>query len=234
MKKLREPFFGVNTKSYMYGKKLVEFAKQLDQLAEKYDIDITISASYVDLPQIARETKHLILSAQGMDVAEAGKGMGLVLPEGLAEAGVDAVFLNHAACPMTTAELVKAVKRAKEVGLLTTVCADSKEEIAMVASLKPDSITCEQAALIGTGVMSDKEYMIETKKLIHSISPDTLVVQGAGIKNGDDCYKCIMNGSAGAGGSSGVMCAPDPIAAAEEMIQAILRAKHDLAQQKAE
>lgn len=228
MKKLREPFFGVNTKSYMYGQKLVDFAKQLDELSEKYDIDITISASYVDLPRIAQATKRLILSAQGMDVEEAGKGMGLVLPEGLVDAGVDAVFLNHAACPMTMAQLIKAVKRAKEVGLITTVCADTKEEIAMVASLKPDSITCEQASLIGTGVMSDKEYMIETKKLIHSISPDTLVVQGAGIKNGDDCYTCIMNGSAGSGGSSGVMCAPDPVAAAEEMIQGILRAKRDL------
>ena len=141
--KVRTPYFGINTKSYMYGQKLVDFCKQLDELSLKYDIPILVSSSYIDCARIAQETKHVILSAQGMSTDEPGKGMGLVLPEALVDAGVSQVFLNHAACPMSLPELVKAVKRAKEVGLDVALCADSYEEIKMVSILQPEFIVCE-------------------------------------------------------------------------------------------
>lgn len=37
---LRTPFFSVNPKSYLFGEEAVQFAIALDQLAEKYDVDV--------------------------------------------------------------------------------------------------------------------------------------------------------------------------------------------------
>ena len=227
MKEMKYPRLSVNTKAYMYGNKLVEFAKGLDKLVEKYGIDIQMSTSFVDAARVAEATEHVIVTVQGMDPDEPGNSMGLVLPEALVEAGVEEVALNHVTYPMTLTELVKAVKRAREVGLVSCVYADSFEEVAMVAHLHPDVIICEQGKLIGTGVKSSKEYMKTTEEIIKEISPETIIIQGAGTKCPQDCYDAIMRGSQAAGGSSAIMCAEDPLATAEEMIKEMLRGLED-------
>ena len=53
------------------------------------------------------------------------KGYSVRRTEALAAAGVRATFLNHAENPMTVGELAKTIVRAREVGILTCVCADS-------------------------------------------------------------------------------------------------------------
>lgn len=228
MRKPRIPSFGVNPKSYLYGEELIKLALYLDKLSEELDLDITFTAPYADLFEVRRQTKNLFIFAQGMDGITPGRGMGAVLPESLKDAGVDGVMLNHAERPMTLSQLVKAVKRAKELDLMTIVCADSVEDAKMIAILKPDEIVCEQTELIGTGVMADDKYMEDTLKAIKEISPDTWVLQAAGIKNGDDCYRAIKMGSVSAGGTSCVVCAEDPYAAAREMAEAIVKARKEL------
>ena len=59
-----------------------------------------------------------------MDSLTPGRGMGHVLPESLKEAGAEAVFLNHAENQKTVSELYATIKRAKELGMITIVCAD--------------------------------------------------------------------------------------------------------------
>ena len=88
MRALRTPFFSVNPKSYIYGEQALKIAKYADSLAEKYDIDVFFTAQLVDIPQIKRETRHLILCAQHMDGIVPGRGMGHVRPEALVAAGV--------------------------------------------------------------------------------------------------------------------------------------------------
>lgn len=226
-KALKTPVFGINSKSYMYGEKLLELACFADQLAEKYDMSIMFSAPYVDLADIARETKHLFLNAQGMDPTEIGRGMGHVLPESLKNVGVDGVFLNHVERPMTLGQLVKAVSRAKEVDLHTIILADTVEEAKMTALLKPTMIICEQEKLIGTGVTSNIEYMETTKKAIKDICPDIIVLQGGGNRTADDIYHAIKNGSEGSGASSGIFLADDPKSKIQELFEGILRARDD-------
>ena len=159
MRALRTPFFSVNPKSYIYGEQALKIAKYADSRAEKYDIDVFFTAQLVDIPQIKRETRHLILCAQHMDGIVPGRGMGHVLPEALVAAGVEGVILNHAEKPMTIGELVRAVRRAKELGLIVTICADSVEEVRAVATLQSDIMICEETSHIGTGVTSDLSYM---------------------------------------------------------------------------
>ena len=158
MKKIiKTPVFGINSKAYMYGEALLELAKYADGLAK--DMSIMFSAPYTDLANIASETKYIMLNAQGMDPIDVGRGMGHILPESLAEAGADGVFLNHVERPMTLSQLIKAVSRAKEVRMNTIILADSVQEARMTALLKPTMIICEQQKLIGTGKTADAEKM---------------------------------------------------------------------------
>jgi triosephosphate isomerase len=130
---------------------------------------------------------------------------------------------------MTVADLGETVKRARELGILTIVCADSPEETAAVAAMHPDIIVCEPAKLIGTGVTSGSEYMKETDSVVRKLSPDTLVLQASGISTGKDVYNAIVEGGAdGTGATSGIVAKEDPFAAMEEMILAVVKARDDI------
>ena len=228
MKKIiKTPVFGINSKSYMYGAALLELAEYADHLAEEYDMSIMFSAPYADLGKIAAETKHIILNAQGMDPIHTGRGMGHVLPESLAEAGADGVFLNHAERPMTLSQLIKAVSRAKELQMHTIVLADSVQEARMTALLKPTMIICEQTELIGTGKTADVKYMQETKEAIKEIHPGIIVLQGAGNRTAEDVYNAIKNGSEGSGASSGIFLAKNTKEKIRELFEGALKAREE-------
>ena len=222
---LRSPFFSVNPKAYLFGRELLDLAIEADRLATIYDIDVFITGQLIDLPAIVANTKNLIVTAQHMDCLRPGRGMGSVLPEALAEAKVQAVSLNHVEKPLSLNVLANTIERANEVGLITIVCADSVKEVAAVAQLKPDVLVCEQNKLIGTGVTTDEEYMEATTKVVRSIDKDIKVVQAAGVKNGEDVYRLIKNGSDGTGSSSGIALNPSRNAILKEMILGVVRAR---------
>ncbi|MBC8537358.1 triose-phosphate isomerase [Christensenellaceae bacterium NSJ-63] len=228
-RKIRTPFFSVNPKAYIYGDASVALAKFTDQMAEKYDIDVFYTGQHVDLARIKNETKHVIVTAQHMDGLVPGRGMGHILPEALKAAGVEAVFLNHAEHPLTVNQLAQAISRADELGILTIVCADTAEEAKAIAQLKPDVMVCEPTSLIGTGKVSGEEYVHLTNEAVKSISPDTLVLQAAGIRSGKNVFDVIMWGADGTGCTSGIVAAQDPFKACEEMMQAVQEAKEKLA-----
>lgn len=224
MRKIKTPFFMVNPKSYLYGKKLLKLALAADAIAKEKDFDVFFTAPFVDLRMIAENTTNLIVTAQHMDSLKAGRGMGYVIPEALAEAGVKAVFLNHAEHSLKLEELVKVINRAKENDMYTVVCADSVKEAQAIATLKPDILLCEPTELIGTGTVSDKSYIEATNNAIRSIDVDILVMQAAGISTGKDVYKTIISGADGTGCTSGIVCAKDPEVMVKEMLDAIEKA----------
>lgn len=227
-KKIRRPFFVVNPKAYIYGEESVRLAKYADRLAEESDVDVFFTGQLIDLPSVKRETGHVIVTAQHMDGLVPGRGMGHVLPEALAVAGVEAVFLNHAEHAMSVSQLARAMSRADELGILTIVCADSVEEAGALAGLHPDIMVCEPTSLIGTGKVSGGGYMEATRRAVKEVSPDTLVLQAAGISTGDDVYQAIMSGADGTGATSGIVAAADPYQAMKEMIEALTKARDEL------
>ncbi|MBY4797757.1 triose-phosphate isomerase [Collinsella sp. AGMB00827] len=229
--KLRAPFFVVNPKSYLYGEELLRLARKADELAAAYDFDVLFTAQLIDLPRVIDACPHLIPCAQFMESLKPGRGMGHVLPEALAEAGVRATFLNHAENPSGVHELAAVIERANEVGILTVVCADSVEEGRWIAGLKPDVMVCELTGLIGTGTTADEAYMRSSTKAVKAISPTTQVLQAAGISSGEDVYNAIKFGADGTGGTSGIVAAPDPFAALDEMFAALDRARTDFCQE---
>lgn len=225
--KIKTPFFVVNPKSYLYGDESLQLALIADNLAKKYDVEIFFTAPFADLANIKAHTKNLIVTAQHMDSLVPGRGMGLVLPESLKGAGTGAVFLNHAEHSLKLSDLVKTIKRAKELEIITIVCADSLAEAIAIAKLGPDILLCEPTDLIGTGKTSDLSYITETTAKIRAIDENILVMQASGISTGEDVYRAIIYGADGTGATSGILNAPDRGLRIEEMLQAIVKAKSE-------
>lgn len=228
MKKLTVPNFSVNPKSYLWAEDLYRLADKAESLATELKLDCLFSAQLIDLPYVISNCPHLTPVAQMIDPIQPGRGMGYVLPEALAAAGVQAAFINHAEKPCTLHNISESIKRCKEVGLLSIVATDSIEEAQAVAQLHPDVMVCELTSLIGTGQTADASYMKRSREVIKSISPNTLVHQGAGIHSGQDVYNTILLGADGTGATSGIVCADDPLAMLEEMMRSMAKARDDL------
>lgn len=218
---IEPPFFEIGPKAFFYGEQMLKLAKAADIAAQKYDVRIILTPQYTDIYRLAKETEHVLIFAQHMDVLPVGRGLGAVLPEAVKAAGAVGVMLNHAEKPMYISELNKAIKRADEVGLISIVCADTIEEAMAIAHFSPNIIVAEPTHLIGTGQPSDKKYIRETTSAIKKINPDIQVLQGAGISTGKDVYNVIKAGAEATGTTSGIMKAHDPEAMLDEMIQAV-------------
>ncbi len=227
---IKEPFFEYGPKCYMYGQVLLDIAKGLDALAEKYDVDVILDVPDTEIYAIAQNTKRIHVYSQHMDSIPVGKGMGRTLPEALKAAGAVGVMLNHAEHKLTLAEIEEAIRRADEVGLATMVCADSVDEVKAIAKLGPNILVAEPTELIGTGKPADKEYVDEVIRCIREINPDIKPFPSAGISRGEDCYNIIKAGSSASGCSSAIAKAENPLALAEEMIKAVRTAWDELHQ----
>ena len=222
--KIKEPFFEYGPKCYMYGDVLLNIAKGLDELAEKYDVDVILDVPDTEIYNIAHNTKRIHVYSQHMDSLAVGKGMGRTLPEALKAAGAVGVMLNHAEHKLTMDEIKAAIARADEVGLATMVCADSVDEVREIAALGPNILVAEPTELIGTGKPADKEYVDEVIRVIREVNPDIKPFPSAGISKGEDCYNIIKAGSSASGCSSAIAKAENPLGLAEEMIAAVRKA----------
>lgn len=229
MEKVTTPFLFVNPKSYLYGQKSLELAKAADRVCKETGVQIFFTCPYADLRLIAENTSYVTVTAQNMDALTPGRGVGAVLPESLVEAGAKAVVLNHAENQKTLAELYACINRAKELGLIVIVCADSVTESRAVAELGVDVILAEPTALIGTGTTADASYTIDATNAIKAVDPSVKVMIASGITTPEDCYKVVVNGADGTGSTSGIVKAPSPAQRVEDMVHAIMQAMKDRA-----
>ncbi len=221
---LKPPFFEFGPKCYLYGEAMLELACAIDASAIRHDVDIILTVGYTDIRPIAEATQRVNVFAPHMDPLPIGPGSGAVLAEAIKEAGAVGVQLNHAEKPITRDVLEQTIRRAKDVGLATMVCADSVDDVKAIAAMGPTVLVAEPTHLIGTGTTSDESYVRETLAIVRAIDPGIMVLQAAGIANGRDVYNVIRLGAQATGCSSGIAKAADPAAMAEEMIGAVRRA----------
>lgn len=225
---IKPPFFEIGPKAYLYGEDMLKLAKVIDKTAMKYDVDVIVTPQYTDIPLLSNNTERIFVFAQHMDYLPVGRGLGSVLPEAVKAAGAVGVMLNHAEKKLTLDEVEKTIKRADEVGLATIVCADTVEEITAIAKMSPNLLVAEPTELIGTGQTSDFGYVKATIESVRAINPDIMVLQGAGISNGQDVYNMIAQGAQATGSTSGIIKAPDPYAMVEEMLYNLRKAWDDI------
>lgn len=222
--KIQAPFFEVGPKAYLYGEAALDLARVAEEASLETGVSVIYTPQLTDLYNISRYTSHLYLCAQHMDFLRPGKGQGSILPEAVKAAGARCVMLNHAEKPVTLAALRATVERAREVGLISVVCADSIAESKAAAEIGPDIVVVEPTELIGTGVTSDEQLIIASTKAVKEVNSEIQVLQGAGISNADDVYRTILAGADATGSSSAICKAADPGKMLREMLVAARQA----------
>ena len=224
---LKPPFFEIGPKNYLFGDDILDLARIADEAAAKYDVSVIYTTPYADIRRVAESVKNLKVFAPHMDDIPVGRGIACVLGESLKAAGADGVMLNHAERPLPASTLVRTINRARELGLMSIVCADSMAETRAVAEMHPDLMVTEPTELIGTGQAADLSYVKTSVEAITKIDPNIGILVGGGISNGTDVYNTIMAGADATGSSSGIVKAADPGAMVDEMLQALRQAWDD-------
>lgn len=221
---LKPPFFEIGPKNYLFGDQILDLARIADEAAAKYDVRVIYTTPYADIRRVAENVKYLKVFAPHMDDIPVGRGLACVLGESLKAAGAVGVMLNHAERPLPASTLARTLNRARELGLMSIVCADSMTETRAVAQMHPDLMITEPTELIGTGQAADLSYVKTSVDAIQSIDPNIGILVGGGISNGTDVYNTIMAGADATGSSSGIVKAADPGAMVHEMLAAVRQA----------
>ncbi|MEM1981415.1 MAG: triose-phosphate isomerase [Candidatus Hadarchaeales archaeon] len=221
---LRTPLVIVNFKAYAeaMGKRAVELSKILSSVARREDVCVAVAPQAPDLKSVAEV--GLPVLAQHVDPLTPGAHTGWILPEAVKEAGAVGSLLNHSEHPLKVEEVGACVKRLRELGLVSVVCAADPELCRKVASLRPDFVAVEPPELIGTGKAVSKvrpEVVSEAVELVKEVNPSVKVLCGAGISTGEDVRKALELGAEGVLLASSVVKAKDWKAAAEEVIKGI-------------
>lgn len=150
---------------------------------------------------------------QKIDPVTYGAHTGSILPESVLEDGARGTFLNHSENRFGDFEtLTKAHDRAREVGLKTLIFAKDIDELKKVATLKPDYISYEPPALIGSKDKSvaTAEPEIITQAVKISKEAGIPLIVGAGVHSEEDVRICIELGAVGIAVASDVMMADNP------------------------
>ena len=225
--KLEPPFFEIGPKNYMFGDQILDLARIADEAAAKYDVRVIFTTPYANIERVASSVKNLKVFAPHMDDIPVGRGLACVLPESIKAAGAVGVMLNHCERPVPPSTLVRTLKRARELDLMTIVCADSMDETRAIAQMHPDLMITEPTELIGTGHAADMSYVSTSVEAIKAIDPNIGILVGGGISSGTDVYNTIMAGADATGSSSGIVKAADPGAMVHEMLAALRQAWDD-------
>ena len=228
--RIRPPVFEIGLKGYCWGAEAVRLAVEADRLAEATGVSIVYDPQAVDIPAVAAATSRILVFAQHMDPMAPGRGVGGVLAEALRDANAVGTLLNHSERPMALGAMTRAIERAREVGLFTLVFADSPREAAALAHLGPDIILAEPPELIATGVSAGSVmagFVADTVAAVKAVDPAILVMSEAGVNGPEDVDRMIRLGLDGTGSSSGILRAPDPLAAMRAMLEAEARAWAD-------
>ena len=225
--KLRTPLILINFKTYeeATGKRALKLAESAEKASLETEICIGIAPQPTDLAPVARLVT-LPVFAQHVDPITPGSFTGHILPESVKEAGATGTLINHSERRLKLADIDTAIKRARDAGLVSVVCANNPDVSAAVAALKPDMLAVEPPELIGTGIPVSKakpEVVSGTVKLVKEISSDVVVLCGAGISAGEDVRAALKLGTEGVLVASAVVKAEDPYRVLLEFAEAVTK-----------
>lgn len=134
--------------------------------------------------------------------------------------------MNHSEHKVTYRHLQAVVERARELGLEVLACADTPEEAAAAALLKPAMVALEPPELIGTGIPVSRakpEVITRGVEAVASVDRGVAVLAGAGITSGEDAKRAVELGARGVLVASAVMKAKDPYRKMLELAEAMAR-----------
>ncbi len=222
---VEKPIVAVNFKAYYpysFGENALRIARDAKKVWEETGVEIILIPPYTEIKSVLEVVKgtEIKVYAQHADPVEPGARTGFIPLEGLKEAGVHGVLLNHSEHRLKLADINWLIKKAKELGLRTLVCADVPETGAAVAVLKPDMVAVEPPELIGTGIPVSKakpEVITRSVELIRKVNREVIILTGAGISKGEDVYAAIKLGTSGVLVASAIVKAKNPYEVIKDM-----------------
>lgn len=217
---LKTPIIIVNFKTYRSatGERAVSLAKKCEKVSLETKANIAIAVSVPDIYHISKAVSIPVLS-EHIDDIEYDSHTGGILAEDVKENGAIGTLLNHSEKRIATDVIERSIKRAKEAGLITVVCAENAGEGKKISSFEPDFIAVEPPELIGGEVSVSTAQPELIKESVEKIGRNVLV--GAGVKTAEDVKKALELGAAGVLVASGVTKADDPEKALKELVKGL-------------
>jgi triosephosphate isomerase len=212
----------VNCKNYrgISAENLMSLAAAAAAAVAKYHIDVAIAPPHHLLGLQAGPRVRVL--APHVDAESPGSTTGYVIPELLADAGVSGSILNHSEHRLDPAAIPDLIERLRGLGMMSVLCVRDVEETAAYAPLRPDYIAIEPPDLIGTGRSVSTERPELISEAAESVrDTGTTLLCGAGIVSGGDVRRAVELGAAGILVASGVIKAPDPAAALDDLAQSM-------------
>jgi len=227
-----KPIIAVNFKAYYphsFGEHALRIARDAVRVHAETGVEIILAPPFTELYRVLKvvEGSGVKVYAQHADPVKPGAVTGYIPLEGLKELSIHGVILNHSEHRLKLADINWLVKRAKELGLETLVCADEPETGAAVAVLDPDVVAVEPPELIGTGIPVSKakpEVITRSVELIRKVNSRVKILTGAGISEGADVYAAIKLGTIGVLVASAIVKAQNPYEVLKDMALNALKA----------
>lgn len=225
-----KPIVAINYKAYptSFGKAALDIAKHAESVAKElgFQVEIIVIPPFTELRTLAQAVEIPVF-AQHADAVKLGAATGHIPLEIIKDTGAAGVMLNHSENRIRIDQIDYVVKKAKELGVRTLVCANTPEVSAAVAALEPEMVAVEPPELIGTGIPVSKakpEVITGTVERVRKVSKDVVILTGAGITKGEDVEAAIKLGTLGVLVASAVMKAKNPREVILDMAQAALKA----------
>ncbi|WP_426324903.1 triose-phosphate isomerase [Microbacterium sp. E-13] len=225
---LTAPFFEIGPKNLLRRHALEELALAAGRAGAEYGVSVVVTVPTVMIAPIVDLDAGVHVFAQSMDADRPGASFARVTAEGLVDAGAAGVMLDHDAAPLDERTLAATVARAKEVGLATIVCAGSESAALAAAALAPAAVLVEPANLIGTAGAADRGWIAPLTSALRRVDPRVLAMHAGGVSSPGIVRAIMATGADATGSTSGILGAPDPLAAARLFIAAA-RAGWDVA-----
>jgi len=227
-REVKPPLILINFKAYQEatGKRALSLAKTAEKVSKDTGVCFGVAPQYVDIYLLAQSVEIPVF-AQHVDPITYGAFTGYVLPEAVKEVGAIGTLINHSERRLLLSDVDAAIRRAKEVGLLTIVCTNNPNVSVAAATLNPWSVAIEPPELIGQGRAVSKvkpEVVSESVERIKRVNRDVIVLCGAGIMNGDDVHAALKLKAEGVLLASGVVKAKDPEAKMRDLASGVLKA----------
>ncbi|MEM4303855.1 MAG: triose-phosphate isomerase [Candidatus Caldarchaeum sp.] len=225
--KFKTPIIILNFKSFKeaLGSQGLELAKIADKVSSETGVQLAVCPTFTDLERVVRHVSIPVL-AQHCDPHQPGPFTGSVVAEALKAVGVAGSLLNHSERRMKLSDLALSVARLRQNDMLSVVCADDVAAAVAAAMMKPDALAVEPPELIGTGMSVSKvkpEVVSEVVERVKSVSPNVVVLCGAGVSTADDVKRAVMLGAEGLLLSSAYVKSSNPENLLREMCSALTR-----------
>lgn len=219
------PTIMVNFKVYqeVEGAKALGLTKVCQKVSRESGVSIAVCPPLIHLSGISKLVEIPVFS-QNVDPLKPGSGTGFVTPSMLHSTDAVGTLINHSEHKQPMESVGVCVSMCRDLGLATCVCADTIDAARDLAAFRPDMIAVEPPELIGGDISvtsANPDIVSGTVDAVMSVSPDTAVLCGAGVKTGEDVRAAMDLGAKGVLVASGVVKAKDPEAALRDLIKYI-------------